>query len=201
MARLGGSPTTASDQIRSFSPSTLPPPQIPPCITVPQPGQPERVSFHFWANPTVAGDYSFTDAGISDEQFNVAQGFISSLTQFRRPGDMLRSAIITHKMNFPGILPKDGIPYDPGANVLANPRTGRRADNYRAGFRYRPMSGQGNTIFENYDSQTRRIRDILRQQLGPSIQGNTIWGPSNGRRYQFRGVLLRPTFTTKTICF
>lgn len=192
---------TASDQIRQFNTSVLPPPRIPrPCITITEPGRPRPISFDFGADPTVNGDYSYTDAGISDEQFRVVQGFINDLNNLRRPGDIILNANLTHRMNFNGPLPADNIPNLGGMQVTTNQATNRRTDNYIGDF-YRNATGAGNTIKQNYQSQTFLMRNMLRSTFGPTVGGNTIWGAPNGRRYRFRGVLLRPTTITHKLCF
>jgi hypothetical protein len=166
----------------------------------------QNISFNF-SDPDPDGfdhDYSFTDAGISDQQFNVVQRFIGRLTSFMRPNDILMTSILTQTMNFPPLNDQNLIPVEPGggAGMSYNPTTNRRTDKYIDGGPVRHASGEGNTVLQNYQAQTSIMSGMLRARFGRvNATGRVNWGAPDGKRYVFSGSIRRPVWAMHRICF
>lgn len=190
-----------------------------PCFNIQTRNPPEDIPFNFEANSPEG--YSYTDSGISDEQFNVVRTFTTGLRGMMMPGDEILNATLWHRSNFSGNgLPMDNIPtiadksrsnvtlggstFSVGqASVSYNPITGRRVDGpWRDGLALRPVIGGGRTIFQHYGSQTNLMRNLLRVRFpGVAIRGETRWTRSTPARYQFVGAIRRPgNIIMRTIC-
>lgn len=210
-------PEPNQSTIPKISPTTITP-RINPCVCFNMNVWRHQIihNFDFTGNSELSQSYS--DADISNEQKGVVDRFTRLLRNQMMPGDQFVSGNLTHTMTMPGIDPYNKIPapltignavtlggitmYVGNASVSFDPITSRRVDGpWKNGYTTRNVIGAGNTVFQNFQSQTLLMRNILRARFGVNISGQTFDGNPNPR-YRFSGVYRTPGIITSVLtCF
>lgn len=148
---------------------------------------------------------------LANNQFNITQinnlKSLKSLYFVKAEYTEIEKLILTSNIEKIKLLPysqsnNEGssfVPVTGGAYEQFNPGTGRRVDgNWRNGFQQRPIANSyGNTLAQNFSSQTSTMAKILSKRLGANISAAYNYANPGSCRYKFQGNIQRTIVTWK----
>ncbi|MBK7885186.1 MAG: hypothetical protein IPJ81_16390 [Chitinophagaceae bacterium] len=157
----------------------------------------QNIPFSFCADSPMSASYS--SPTVSDEQFAAVGMLERQVRKLMQPGDKISSGTLTQTADLRGNV--DGssfIPNTGGAYENFNPVTGRRVDgSWRNGLQQRAINSVGNTLAQNYSSQTSGMAKMLSRRLGANISAAYNYADPGSCRYRFRGNIQRTIVTWK----
>lgn len=189
VTQISGGITPPSIKLQLIHPSPSPV-HINPCRLVPIYGE-RRILFNFPAASPDGGSYA--EPALSVEQMAAMSSLGNGLASMLGSNDRIISANLVHTMRSGNAVSGPStIPINGGAYWQFDRLSGRRIDSEslleNPNLPFRLLGGVGNTIIQNYRSQTNRMANALGSRFGVNVSRSTRWGVPNPR-YRFSGVI------------